>query len=260
MTKLLPVSPENCANKSWLPLSGYAFAAGTQFASIVAAELVRAVHALPLAFVRQTDSYQLVALLSLAPGKNLFVDSKGLWQGVYTPACFRSHPFRLAKAQDGSNNILLCVDEDSGLVTGGNGTPFFDAEGKLTKPTQQIFEFMQSVWQNMHATQQAVTALANAGLLAPWPLRAKVGQEEIAVRGLYRIDEGKLYNTEEQAFLQLRKTLALPVAYAQLFSMANVQILVRLAQIRAEQKPQAPMEMDLDKLFGQEDLISFGDS
>ncbi len=52
----------------------------------------------------------------------------------------------------------------------------------------------------------------------------------------------------------------LPVAYAQLFSMANVQILVRLAQIRAEQKPQAPAEVDLNKLFGQEDLISFGDN
>lgn len=260
MTKLLPVSPENCANKSWLPLSGYGFAAGTQFASIVAAELAKAVHALPLVFVQQANSFQLVALLSLGPGENLFVDSKGLWQGAYIPACFRGHPFRLAKAPDGSNNILLCVDEDSGLVTGGNRTPFFDAEGKLTKPTQQIFEFLQSVWQNMHPTQQAVTALANAGLLAPWPLRVKVGQKEIAVQGLLRIDEGKLYSMEEQAFLQLRKTLALPMAYAQLFSMANVQILVRLAQIRAEQKPQAPAEVDLNKLFGQEDLISFGDS
>lgn len=257
MANFLPVSPETCANKCWMPNSGYAFTAGIQFASLTGAELTPAMHAMPLVFIRREDSYLLAGLLSLEPGANLYITPQGQWVGSYVPACFRGHPFRLAKSEN--NAMLLCVDQDSGLIRESGGNPFFDADGKLGTATKQVLQFMQQVWNNTVLTQQAVSGLDQAGLIAPWPLTVKVGQEEKNVAGIFRVDESRLNSLDDQAFLTLRKYL--PIAYAQLFSMANVGILVRLAQIRAQAKPAQPENLDLDKLFGKnEELISFGDS
>jgi hypothetical protein len=259
MTKIIPVSPETCADKYWQANRGYSFTASIQFAALVGAELAPAVQVMPLAFVRKDNAFMLTGLLSLESGVNLFVAPDGKWLGSYIPACFRGQPFRLAKSENGT--LVLCVDEDSGLISESQGIPFFDVEGELSPATRQVLDFMQKVWNNTVATQRAVEALAQAELIVPWPLAVKVGQEEKRVAGIFRIDEARLNSLDDQTFLPLRKYL--PIAYAQLFSMVNVNLLARMTQARAQAiattKPS--VDLDLDKLFGKnDDLISFGDS
>ena len=49
------------------------------------------------------------------PEHNLFVGPDGHWLGGYVPASLRSYPFRVL-GSEGSGQLALCVDEDSGLV------------------------------------------------------------------------------------------------------------------------------------------------
>jgi hypothetical protein len=75
------------------------------------------------------------------------------------------------------------------------------------------------------ATRVAVSALAGAGLITEWSLKAKVGGEEKNITGLYRVDEEKLNTIDDETFLDLRKSRSLPIAYAQLLSMGNIAVL-----------------------------------
>jgi hypothetical protein len=89
-------------------------------------------------------------------------------------------------------------------------------------------------------TQAAVDVLVAANLVQPWPLSIKQGEQNVPVTGLYRIDEAALNTLENEAFLTLRRSGALPVAYAQLLSMNQLVVLQQLSQIQAKLKAPAP--------------------
>ncbi len=255
MSELAPITPKNHGSKRWQRYTSYSFAATTSYAPLVAAELQRAMQNMPLAFIRQGQNFHVAAVLSLSPGDNLFVDSQGRWLGGYVPSVFRGHPFKLAKLQD-QDKLVLCVDEASGLISESGGEPFFDENSELAQPVREVREFLEKVAQNSVATQRAVNALAEAGVLASWQVKIEIGDEVLAPAGLYRIDEARLNSLDNETFLKLRTAQALPVAYAQLFSMANMGMLKKLAEIRKKQPPQPPNdEVDLEKLFGQNDDI-----
>ena len=124
--QLAPVSKDRHANKYWNKYKTFEFAAQEHLAPLVVAELPRAVKHFTMAFVQAGESYQLMAVLSpLTPGQNMYVHPDGRWIGEYVPSCFRGYPFRLAKPP-GQDNLVLCVDEGSGLVSDTEGEPFFD--------------------------------------------------------------------------------------------------------------------------------------
>jgi hypothetical protein len=64
---------------------------------------------------------------------------------------------------------------------------------------------------------------------------------------------------EDEPFLKTRKAGALPIAYAQLLSMGNMQNLAQLAKVR-EQMAQAQRkekDPDIPTIFGGSDMFSF---
>jgi len=255
MRTLSPVSPEIHTNKYWQRYTSYAFAKADPIAPLVAEEIPRAALAMPMAFVRHQDRYILAGVLSPTPGENYFVDpNSGRWLGAYVPAHFRGYPFSLSR-QEGQTKMILCVDESSGLISDTTGEPFFDKNGALSKPVQDVLDFLTKIEKNRTATDLAVAALADAGLITPWQLKLKLGGQEIEVPGLYRTDEAGLNQADDETFIKLRKTGSLPMAYAQLLSMANIRFLHKLAEMRgqAEKTPR----VDLDKLLGEDDIFKF---
>jgi len=146
------------------------------------------------------------------------------------PSAFRGYPFRLARAE-AQDDLILCVDEDSGLVSGDKaaGEPFFDDNGEITQPVKDVLDFLNQVERNRAVTETAVAGLAEAGLITEWPLKIKDQDQEKPVTGLFRIDEPKLNTLDDDRFLKLRKAQALPIAYAQLLSMNNIQVFAQLA-------------------------------
>jgi hypothetical protein len=236
MTQLLqitPISREKFSGRNWRRSQGYAFAAAEALIPIVASELGQAAFAMPLGFVQTGEGFQLVAVAALQPKTSLFVAPDGRWLGAYVPAVLRGYPFRFMKMQDRTDRVF-CVDEASGLVVdAGQGEPFFDDEGQLSKALQELMDLLTQVERSRVATQAAVDALAAAGLIQPWTLGVKQEEKRVPVTGLHRIDEGKLNALDDAAFLTLRRAGALALAYAQLLSMNQLFVLERLSGIQA---------------------------
>jgi hypothetical protein len=254
MTQLVAVAPETFRNKYWKRFASYEFAAKDSVAPLVAAEIAGASRTMPVAFLKQNDRFILAGMLSLTPGRNLYVGPRGQWLGAYVPSCFRGHPFRLAKAED-REDLILCIDQDAGLISDQPGEPFFDDQDQVAEPVKAILNFLSQVQQNWGPTNRAVDALADAGLICEWPLKIKTPEGEQPVTGLYMIDETKLNQMADDAFLAVRSAGALPIAYAQLLSMANIQVLSRLADVHAQQ--QAPANNSVTGVFGDDDILTF---
>jgi hypothetical protein len=255
MLKLSAVTQQSYADKSWTRYTSYSFASKSSIVPLVGAEITKAIAGgLPMAFVKEQDRFFLAAVLSLAPGTNLFVAPTGKWIGAYVPSAFRSYPFVLAKAQ-GKEDLILCVDEESGLVKDDKSAePFFDDQGQLSKPVQDVLNFLSQIEKNKIQTVRAVASLADAGVITEWPLKIKHGDQEKPVNGLYQIDEAKLNSLEDERFLKIRKAGALPIAYAQLPSMGNIQVFEKLAKAQEKLKGN---DSDAGSFLADDDVISF---
>jgi hypothetical protein len=255
MPQPTPITKQSHADKSWTRYTSYEFASKNSLAPLVGAELTRAATAFPMAFVKEQNSFSLVAVLSLTPGTNLFVAPTGQWLGAYVPSVFRGYPFRLAKAE-GKDDLILCVEEDSGLVNNDKtaGEPFFDDTGEVSQPVKDVLNFLNQVERNRAATNLAVSALADAGVITEWPLKVQMDGREKPVTGLHMVDETKLNSLEDEPFLKLRKAGSLPIAYAQMLSMGNVQVFETLGKAHEKMAVKSP---DLKAVFGDDDIISF---
>ncbi len=104
------------------------------------------------------------------------------------------------------------------------------------------------------ASKDNLAPLAEADVISEWPLKIQDGDQEKSVTGLYRIDEEKLNTLEDEKFLKIRKAGALPIAYAQLFSMGNIQNFLQLAKTHEQLKTKTP---DIQPILGDDDIISF---
>lgn len=252
----------------WRKAPSLSFAAGQSVVAVQLEELPHLIPTLPLAFLPHpandgVQRFQLVALLSLTPGLNLYLTPDGRWMGGYVPAAFRGHPFRLLPAQD-SGRLRLCFDKDSGLLTEQpelDGQPFFDADGRLAQPLQNVLSFLELCEKGRVATQQAVDLLSAHGLLAPWPVRVGTGDgEQSTVSALYRVDEGALRKLDAAALKALQQGNALSLAYAHLLSQHRLQAFTKLYELHKRlEDSQRPLGVDeVDGLFnGQDDTLRF---
>ena len=94
-------------------------------------------------------------------------------------------------------------------------------------------------------------------MIERWPLQVEVDGKKTAINDLYRVNESALGQVDDEAFLKLRKTAGLPLAYAQMMSMAQVVRFEQLMKLR-QQLAQAP-KIRPDQIFKMEptDLIRF---
>jgi hypothetical protein len=151
--------------------------------------------------------------------------------------------------------------EDSGLVVEKHiaGEEFFDAEGAVSLALKPAVELLMQLHRSRQATDLAVSALAQAGVIRPWQINVKSGQGEQAISGLHHVDEAALGALSNDEFLKLRT--ALPIAYAQMLSMGQIGIFEHLARLHSQPGPApvAALPESLDSLlerFG-DDIIRF---
>jgi hypothetical protein len=249
-----PVTAERHASKWWHAPSSYSWAAGAAAVPLVGSEVVRAALDLPVAFMRSGEVFMPFAILGLESTVNLFVAHDGTWTGGYVPAALRSRPFALLPVQDGRR--LLCIDEEAGRISaeqGASGHPFFAGDGKLSAPLQQFLGFLSAVEENREAARKACVALEAHGLLVPWQIELKTDIGVRRLEGLFRADEAKLNELPDERFLELRRTGAIPLVFAQILSMHHIQMLGQRASARlaALQQPMTPVTAsgDLDLSF-----------
>jgi hypothetical protein len=251
MPQYVVISREHYGAKKLRPHANFAFLAREALVPIVNAELHAVALSMPIGFVEQKGRYTLVAVMSFIPGRNLFVGPDNQWLGKYIPAMFRGYPFRLLR-QEGSEDFVLGVDEDSPLIADANetGEAFYDEEGKPTASVKAMMTFLTGVERSRTATDLALAALAKASVIRPWEIKIKMGDGEKPVTGLHRIDEVALNALSDDQFLQLRKASALSIAYAQLISIGQTTALERLVMLQENlqkaQKPTLPEQIVFD--------------
>ncbi len=261
MVQFVAVNKDRHGAKKWRRPVNYSFVAAQASVPVAGAELVRAALAVPLAFAEQAGHYTLVAVLSLVPNRNMFVGPDGRWLGKYAPAWFRVYPFRFLP-QKGTNEAVLCVDEESGLIVDANlsGEAFFDADGKLSPALKPVVELLGQLQRGLQATDLAVSALAEAGVVKPWQIKIKSAQAEQAINGLHHVDETALAALSDERYLRLRVASALPIAYAQMLSEGQLGVFTQLAQLHHQAKPPAvaalPESID-SLLLPDDDTIKF---
>ncbi len=234
-TPLIPLSTAHHRTQGWARPSGCQFAAADTVAPLLLAELPAALAEFPVAFLRQAQRKpQLVAITGLQPRQSLMVDAAGRWLAGYMPACYRAWPFTLNRVSAEDARMALCFNNRDGLLrqqpdAAKGEQRFFDDDGKPTPVTDKLVQFLQTSVTNALQTQAAVDALDAEGLLAPWP----------GLDGLLRVDETGLAKLDAPQLQALRDANALPLAYAQLLSMARIAKLERLLSLRQQAQAKA---------------------
>ncbi|MFG6157356.1 SapC family protein [Halomonas sp. 1390] len=255
MSQSLVLSPRECQGKSWLPPKDLRFAQHRSLILLHAGELAKAAAAMPLAVVKEGREWRLVGVCGLDLGHNLFI-RQGQWLGHYRPEWLSSWPFEIISVGEKG---LVAFDRDSGLLgeegqTGQESAePFFDAEGQMLEAVATRVEALKAAHRKQQATQKALQALASAGVLTPWPetLQSQLG---LSINGLHMVDEKALAQLDDEAFLALRKTQALPIAYALNLSIPQTHLLARLARMNPAQ---AEAPETLDSFFEDDEELSF---
>lgn len=259
MPSYIPLS-KTAHRDAGVVVQGHAHALEQAVVPLVAQELPQVIASMVSAFVAVPEgSYELVAMQSLQRGVNLYVNTDGGWTGGYCPAWYRAHPFRLLQDSQ-SNRHVVCVDEDASAFVSQVSDArarLFDEQGEPTDLTRRTISFLEQLHQSGLQTQAIVRQLDEAGLIVPWPLQVTMQGSEQPERlaGIYRIDEQALKDLPGETLAALAGSGALSVAYSLMLSEHRMQDLKRRYQVRhqTEQHNQAASELDLEKLFGDED-------
>jgi hypothetical protein len=248
MTSWTVISSSEHADAHWLPRQGYDFAAKQHVVEAFIDELPALLPHFACGFVKDSaDSYKLIALLGLGGERNLFVDLEHNWLCGYVPAALSAYPFSLAKNPDSeSSERILCISTEH-LTDDPDSPEVFDAEGNPSSRVSEVLKFLSKCDNSLAQTRVAVKALDDLGVIQPWEMSISMGegQDPKKISDLYSVDEAKLNKLDSSEVGELMKCGALAMAYAQLFSMHQIQKmddnLIYLGQQQARNNTQSPV-------------------
>lgn len=265
MPRYVSLDREKHLHAGWKPVSRMLFASNDMTVPVLLEEISHVIAAQPLIFSRRNDHYELHALLSPEPGRNLFVSPDGRWLTGYIPAFYRIHPFRSVPHPD-TGTPTLCIESESGQMAddalAAGATPFFNSDGTPSEQLANVLKILEAIERGRLLTQTAVDALAAEGLMKPFTLKLQVGDAEDTqrhVEGLYTIDETALRKLDADALERLRDANALPIAYAQLLAQHRMQGFNKLYELHKSVPGDAPVPDDIsDILSSDSGTLSFG--
>jgi hypothetical protein len=242
--KLTPLKKSDHADLRLLPVKDYDFARSELIAPIVIDEIAKVAREYPIVF-RKGVALPL-ALMGVEKDSNAYVGADGQWLANYIPAHLRHYPMAIARvplataSKDNEKNktkaktkekigetpeqarIVVLIDVASPCVSATQGSPVFDADGKLTTVADKLVKMMELMQARAGLTQRLVKMIDEAGLLVERRIRIqREGQEDRQITGIRLIDEAALNKLDDAAFNKLRASGALPLVYASLLSWAN---------------------------------------
>ena len=200
----------------------YGFARNTNAIPISLSEMPLAALSYPIAFTIEGGARP-VAIVGLRDDENLFVDSDGGWlAGAYVPAYVRRFPFILAEYGEGEDiGVQLCIEDHPEFLVHGAGQPLF-TDGEPSRLVKSAFDFCKSLRAADLATAPFVEALVACGVLEgrAATVRLPTGGD-LKMAGFATIDEARLRNLPDEAFLLLRRQGWMNAIYAQMHSALN---------------------------------------
>ncbi|GAA4040049.1 SapC family protein [Sphingomonas rosea] len=196
----------------------------------------------PIIFAVGDDPVPL-ALMGLNEGVNTFVDEDGkpTDENVYMPAYLRRYPFLLARLNQQSDELSLCVDPTANAIGDfEDGQPLFE-DGQPSEATKAILNFCEQFEEAGQRTAMFMQEIKERGLLMDGEvaIQPEGSDQPFVYRGFQMIDEEKLRELRGDELRKMNQSGLLPLIYAHLFSLGQARdIFAR--QVRQGKGPQLP--------------------
>lgn len=229
MAKLVAISADAHGGISISPEQSVLYAREAHMLPLRVTEVAQAIIDFPVIVSRTPQGdLSLSALSSFQPQHNLFV-KEDVWQSSFQSSAMKTYPVFLMRAEDGSPDPVLGVDEDSeALVKTGEGVGLFDKKGKLSLGLKQLQSQLIEDSRNTVHTFKFLEALTSLDLLRPVDLILKYADGQAnRITGLSMIHEDNLQALSAESLAELRDKGYLPPIYAMLFSVLQLNALIR---------------------------------
>ena len=202
----------------------FSFARSTNSLLIAATEIADAALSYPVVFVGKPGGpFTLAAMVGLSEQENLFLTADGAWDAdSYIPAFARRYPFVLAEAEDGGDNLTVCVDEAFTGLNGTEGEPLFDADGKESPMLQGAVDFLRLFHMEMRNTHLFAQRLAELDLLAAKTVEVERGGKKQVVDGIFIVDAQKLHALDDAVLARLVRSGDMALIDTHLLSLRQV--------------------------------------
>ena len=233
---IIPITKERHLNKKIKVLNNFNFIKDVHIASIMVHEFSRASSVYPIVFLEDSskDEFKPVVLTGLEEGENLFVDGDK-WNASYIPAIVRRYPFALAKTNE-DGKYTICIDEESEFVNEEEGQELFNEKGEAGEVIEKVKQYLTELQQMEQFTSEFCSFMSKNNMFTPLNMKVRVGNEVKNISGAYVINEERFNMLSDEKFLDLRAKKYIPVIYAHLSSLAQVERLVTFKDKRNNKK------------------------
>lgn len=234
---IIPLNKDRHAKTRIKEITDFGFVSQLHIAYVTLHEFARAAAIFPIVFLedKTKDEFRPVVLMGLNPGENLFVSADGKWNASYVPAIIRRYPFALAPKPD-STEYLVCLDEDSQLMSETEGNALFDEKGEPTQIIENVKRYLTELQQMDIITNQFCKFLAEHNMFTPLNIKVRDDAEMKSIGGCYVINEQRMNTLSDELFLEIRAKQYLPAVYAHLVSLAQTERLVKFKDERVAKK------------------------
>lgn len=238
--KLVPVNINQHKKLKISNIQGFDFASNFHIASVMAHEFVRAAAIYPIVFLedKEQDVFRPVVLMGLDANQNLFVGDDGKWKASYIPAIIRRYPFALAKT-DMADQYTVCIDEESGLLNEKDGAPLFNDDGTPSEIMENVKKYLGELQQMEVITRDFCSYMKENNMFTPLNMRVRQVETVKNIAGCYVINEERINNLSDERFIELRTKRYLPVVFAHLNSLSQIE---RLLNLTGEVAQPAPLD------------------
>lgn len=218
----------------------YAYAARAHLIPAVVDEFGASAREMPVVFAPAGARHAAVFLCGLKPGRNLFVNPDGRWNGAYVPAYLRRYPFMLGE-REGADPVV-CIDSGhEGFGPDVAGDRLFDDDGRHSPQLEGMIRLITDFAQSAKRTETLCETLAGLGLLKGVTIDVQQpgGGASASIHGLMIVDEQKLNDLPEDTFNDVRRKGFLGPIFAHLFSIGATQNLAGKLQAQDAAADQA---------------------
>lgn len=228
MAKLTALTSDAYSGFKLKEQSGLIYAQNAHMLSLRVTEVAQATVDFPVMMSRMSNgALSLSALTSFEPNKNLFVIDEE-WASSFQPSAMKTYPLFLMKAEDRRAEPILGIDADSDALSKEEGQALFDKKGKLSLSVKQLQAQLMEDSKNMVHTFQFFETLENFDLIRSIDLALNYADGQInRIRGLSMIHEDNLQSLSSERLTELRDRGYLAPIYAMLFSVFQLNALIR---------------------------------
>lgn len=207
---------------------GFGYCSETNAVPINVIEMAQICHSYPIAFSPDGNGTP-VAILGLRDSENLFLTNLNNWRrDHYIPAYVRRYPFIFSE-QPGTDSLTLCADFSAGILDENGAHPIFNEDGSPSELANNALEFCKSYHAAAQQTIGFSKKIVELDLLVEREATLEVRDKaRITFSGFNIIDEKRLAQLSDAAYMELKNEGYLPFIYAHLFSGAQWQRLTSL--------------------------------